>query len=210
MLLALLVVLAAPSDWVPARWQWLETKTLELLSGTPINCLLIDWKPDQKGKAAAFSAAAAERGIATLAVIRPGGDVVEAARNAMSAKLAGVVLEGDFPNGTEEKVGGIAGSMPLIELTSRSRMKLGGKAPIIGTYQGVWPGIQLLEDGAAKAGPSGSPWINTNAGFLRAAGAFRRLPVEAEKNRTQRGGAAGLGSRAQPAVGRARQGVKCT
>jgi hypothetical protein len=29
-----------------------------------------------------------------------------------------------------------------------------------------------MEDGAAKAGPSGSPWINTNAGFLRAARAF--------------------------------------
>src|SRR5437899_1371727 len=125
MLLALLVVLAAPSDWVPARWRWLETKTLELLSGTPVNCLLIDWKPDQKGQAAAFSAAAAERGIVTLAVIRPGGDAVEAARNAMSAKLAGVVLEGDFPNGTTEKVGdGVAGSIPVIELTSRSRMKL--------------------------------------------------------------------------------------
>jgi hypothetical protein len=172
MLLALLVVLASPSDWVPARWRWLETKTLELLTGTPVNCLLIEWKPDQKGPAAAFSAAAADRGIETLAVIRPGGDAVEAARNAMSAKLAGVVLEGDFPTGTAEKVSGVAGSMPVIELASRNRMKLDGKAPIIGTYQGVWPGIQLLEDGAAKAGPSGSPWINTNAGFLRAAGAF--------------------------------------
>ena len=173
MLLALLVVLAAPSDWVPARWQWLETKTLELLSGTPVNCLLIDWKSNQKGPAAAFSAAAKDRGIATLAVIRPGVDSLDAARNAVSAKFAGVVLEGDFPNGTAEKVGGeVGGSIPVIELTSRNRMKLGGKAPTIGTYQGVWPGIQLLEDGAAKAGPSGSPWINTNAGFLRAAGAF--------------------------------------
>jgi len=85
MILALLVVLAAPADWVPAHWRWLETKTLELLSGTPVNCLLIDWKPDQKGQAAAFNAAAGDRGIATLAVIRPGGDPVEAARNAMSA-----------------------------------------------------------------------------------------------------------------------------
>ncbi|HYM10210.1 MAG TPA: hypothetical protein VEU62_05745, partial [Bryobacterales bacterium] len=61
MLLALLLTLAAPADWVPARWRWLETKTLELLSGTPVNCLLIDWNSPPKAQAAAFAGAAAER-----------------------------------------------------------------------------------------------------------------------------------------------------
>ena len=74
MLFALLLTLAVPTDWVPARWHWLETKTLELISGTPVNCLLVDWDPLRKTQAAAFAGAAAERGIATLAVIRPGGD----------------------------------------------------------------------------------------------------------------------------------------
>ena len=71
MLFALLLILSLPTDWVPARWHWLETKTLELISGTPVNCLLVDWDPLQKTQAAAFAGAAAERGIATLAVIRP-------------------------------------------------------------------------------------------------------------------------------------------
>jgi hypothetical protein len=51
-------------------------------------------------------------------------------------------------------------------------MKLGGDAPIIGTYQGIWPGIQVTENGAAKAAPSGAAWIDTNSGFLRAVRAW--------------------------------------
>jgi len=65
-----------------------------------------------------------------------------------------------------------AGSAPVIELTSRARMALGSKAPIIGTYQGVWPGISLLDDGVKKAGPTGSTWIDTNTGFIRAVKAW--------------------------------------
>lgn len=172
MFFALLLTLAAPTDWVPARWHWLETKTLDLLSATPINCLLVDWNESQKSQAALFAAAAADRGIATLAVIRPGGDPAESAHDAIASKLTGVVLEGDFPAQTTARVQTALAGAPLIELTSRRLMPLGSKAPVIGTYQGVWPGIQVLEDGAAKAGPSGSPWINTNSGFLRAARAF--------------------------------------
>jgi hypothetical protein len=172
MLFALLLITGAAPDWVPARWRWLETKTLDLLSGTPVNCLLVDWNPLQKAEAAKFAAAAAERGIATLAVIHPGGDASEPARDAVRAKLTGVVLEGDFPAGAAARVIAAIAPAPVIELTVRSRMPLGNNAPVIGTYQGVWPGIQVMEGGAAKAGPSGSPWINTNSGFLRAARAF--------------------------------------
>jgi hypothetical protein len=43
---------------------------------------------------------------------------------------------------------------------------------MIGTYQGVWPGIQITDNGKVKAGPSGSAWIDTNSGFLRAVRAF--------------------------------------
>ena len=60
----------------------------------------------------------------------------------------------------------------MVELTSRGRMPLGGPEPIVGTYQGVWPGIQVMENGAAKAAPSGSPWIDTNTGFIRSVRAW--------------------------------------
>src|ERR1035441_9037927 len=72
-----------PSDWVPMRWPWSDAASLELLTGTPINCLLLKTVvPD-------FVQAAAARGVVTLAVIAPDGDVAGAVRRAMGAKEIG-------------------------------------------------------------------------------------------------------------------------
>ena len=165
---------ASPADWVPIRWNWTAPKSLDLLSGTSVNCLLLNWKSEDAIALGAFASAAAQRGITPLAVIRPGGDPLTAARAAIQSKLQGIVLEGDFPNGAAARVrDGLADSHAVvIELTARNEMKLGANAPVIGTYQGVWAGIQVTPDGAAKAGPSGSAWIDTNSGFLRAARAW--------------------------------------
>ncbi|MDQ6701288.1 MAG: hypothetical protein M3Z36_13995 [Acidobacteriota bacterium] len=170
---------AAPVDFVPIRWNWTEPKTLDLLSGTPVNCVLLNWKTEDAVALGAFASAAAQRGITPLAVIRPGGDPLTSARAAIQAKLQGIVLEGDFPNGAAARVrDGLADSHAIIiELTARNEMKLGGNAPVIGTYQGVWAGIQVTPEGAAKAGPSGSAWIDTNSGFLRAARAWGNSTV---------------------------------
>jgi hypothetical protein len=82
-----------PSDWVPMRWPWSDAASLELLSGTPINCLLLKTVlPD-------LVQAAAARGLVTLAVIAPGGDVAGAARRALAAKVTGIAIEGDLPEG---------------------------------------------------------------------------------------------------------------
>ena len=62
--------------------------------------------------------------------------------------------------------------LPTIHLTSRRKMQLGSGDPIIGTVQGVWPGIAPEEAGAHKAGPTSSAWIDTNTGFLRAVRAW--------------------------------------
>ena len=157
-----------PSAWIPARWHSTRPNTLDLLSGTPINCLLLD------SYTAEFVSRAAQRGIVTLAVFKPGADPADAARKAVVAGLQGIVLEGDFPAGTAARVrDALADTHAIvIELTSRAHMPLGGPDPIIGTYQGVWPGIQVLANGAAKAAPSGSPWIDTNTGFIRAVRAW--------------------------------------
>ena len=57
-------------------------------------------------------------------------------------------------------------------MTARNRMPLTGTDPVIATYQGLWPGIPVMPDGSAKAGPSGSPWIDTNTGFVRSVRAW--------------------------------------
>ncbi|MGA3042367.1 MAG: hypothetical protein ABSF54_16410 [Bryobacteraceae bacterium] len=164
----LLASVAPPSAWVPARWNGADTKSLDLLSGTPINCLLLTtYTPE-------FVTRATAHGIAILAVLKPGTDPADPARKAMRDGLQGIVLEGDFPTGTAARVrDNLANAHAIVvELTSRARMPLGGPDPIVGTYQGVWPGIQVLDNGAAKAAPSGSPWIDTNTGFIRSVRAW--------------------------------------
>jgi hypothetical protein len=148
-----------PSAWVPARWPWSDVRSLELLADSPVNCLLLE-KP-----APELVAAAAARGLVTLAVVRTPGE-------ATAAKTTGIVLEGDFPDDAVAAIRKAAGTAPVVELTSRSRMHLGSTAPIIGTTQGVWPGIALGDDGGHKAGPTGSTWIDTNTGFIRAVRAW--------------------------------------
>jgi hypothetical protein len=179
MLFALMLALAAPADWVPARWNWTDPATLDLLEGVPVNCLLLKWDPAQSQSLSLFATRAADRKVVTLAVIGPRPDLVDAARQAMRAKMTGIVLEGDFPEGAADGVrDALADSKPVvIELSSRNRMKLGGSAPILATYQGVWPGIQVMDDGHAKAGPSGSAWIDTNSGFIRAVKAWGSTPL---------------------------------
>src|ERR1039457_5111103 len=87
----LLASVAPTSGWVPARWNSTDAKSLELLSGTPINCLLLSpYTPELVPRAAA-------RGIVTLAVLKPGAAPADPARKAIHAGLQGVVMGGDFP-----------------------------------------------------------------------------------------------------------------
>src|SRR5260370_38780228 len=97
MFFALMLAMAVPADWVPARWTLTDPATLDLLQGTPVNCLLVKWDPSQSKAISTFAERAGERRVATLAIIAPGGDPANSARQAMRAKLAGIVLEGDFP-----------------------------------------------------------------------------------------------------------------
>src|ERR1700691_3456869 len=82
----LLAVIAPPSAWVPARWDGTDAKSLAILAGTPINCLLVtSYAPE-------FVSSATARGIATLAVLKPGADPADPARKAIRAGLQGVVM----------------------------------------------------------------------------------------------------------------------
>src|SRR5271165_1818087 len=169
MLLAFLLA-ASLTDWVPARWISSDVKSLDLLKETPINCVLIEkaqWSE-------AFAQEAATRGIVTVGVIHPEGDILESARKASSLHFGAVVLEGVFETTAADRVRRALDDsrIPLIELTTRNRMRFDSGAPIIGTFQGLWPGVRIEDTkGDTHSGPSSAPWINTNTGFLRFASA---------------------------------------
>ncbi len=149
--LALALAVSGVADWVPARWPSSDPNTLELLKDTPVNCLLME----RPGWSREFSARAAASGIAVLGVVRPGADAAEVEREAKAADLAGLVLEGDFTNSARPK------APVVIELPPRASLRFDG--PVVGTYQGVWPGVRIEQTAAA----TGGPWVDTNSGFLR-------------------------------------------
>lgn len=163
---------ASPSEWVPMRWPWSDAQSLDLLAKSPINTILLP-------PSSPLAPMATARGLNAMLVVRSGGDPMTAAEEVRKEKLAGLVLEGNFPPQVSGKLRDtLAGSKAIVvELTSRANMRLAGNDPVVGTYQGVWPGIQITDDGKAKAGPSGTAWIDTNSGFLRAARAFNHDAV---------------------------------
>jgi hypothetical protein len=176
---ALLVVSAAfasvaPSDLVPVRWTSSDPRSLDLVAGTSVNCLLLDWKTDRAPSFSAFASAAEPKGVDILAVLHPGADPVPAARQAVNAHAGGIVLDGDFPAGTAARVrDALADHKTLVvEIAKRTKLNFASGAPILATDQGVWPGIQVEPEGAAHAGPSAAAWIDTNSGFLEAANAM--------------------------------------
>jgi hypothetical protein len=160
MLLALFLLAALP-DWVPARWHSPDARSLEILSGTPINCILLDspyWD-------AALIRQAGDQGIAALAVLHPGDDIQAAAQRAASLHMNGLVLEGDFDPAAVSGLGARF-KLPVIELPSRHRLRLDDAGPITGTSDALWPGIEIEHGGSTLTGPTSSPWIDTNSGFL--------------------------------------------
>ncbi|HLJ51255.1 MAG TPA: hypothetical protein VKU01_34840 [Bryobacteraceae bacterium] len=171
-MLPLLLIVAAIPDWVPARWHSADVKSLQLLNETPINCLLLE----RTEWSAGFAKAAKERGIATLGVVRPGADALEQARKPTTLGLDGVVLEGDFESSVVKALQD--SKIPTIELPSRAGMRFSDTSTLVyGSHQGLWPGIQVEENGSAKSAPSGAPWIDTNTGFLRFVRAATDKPV---------------------------------
>jgi hypothetical protein len=164
----------APADLVPARWTSSDPRSLDLVAGTSVNCLLLDWKTAGAQAFSAFASAAEPKGVAILAVLHPGADPVPAGRQAVTAHAGGIVLDGDFPAGTAARVrDALADHKTLvIEFAKRNKLNFASGAPILATGQGVWPGIQINPEGGAHAGPSADAWIDTNAGFLEAANAM--------------------------------------
>lgn len=170
-MLAAMMLLAGLNDWVPARWISGDPATLQLLEGTPVNCILLE----PKHWSSPFSTKAASQNVVVLGVINPGGDTLQFVRTAKEQGLNGIVLEGDFPQGEPASARKAGAGLTFIEMPGRRGTAFDSDAPILATYQGVWPGIAAVDEkdkDKAHAMPSGGPWIDTNTGFLRYAHAM--------------------------------------
>lgn len=154
----LLLLLPAVETCTPARWRDAAPESLELLRGTPINCLLVEPSAGTEH----FYRSARERGLLALAVIR-GADAAAAAR-ALEAGAEGLAAEGP----RAEALARLAQERgkPFVEIVPRQELRLEPGVRVLATHEGLWAGVRIEKD-QAKAQPTGGPWIETNSGFLK-------------------------------------------
>jgi hypothetical protein len=203
----LLWAAGAPATWVPARWQggplevarrvqdktlpadpavreaiarWYDAETLDLLKGTPVNCLLVTWSTgdnaaverQQHELVKAYARLAHERGIVVLGLVYPGADPSMFVGPAMEAGLDGLVLEGEFPGGAAfvqhvEKALAAADSVAVVIPIIRNAASERTSARPIVAVEGVRPGSRNLADMGIRSGPSAQPWIDSNIWLVR-------------------------------------------
>ncbi len=209
-----------PAGWVPARWdggplevarrkpdakvreaiaKWYEPATLDLLKGTPINCLLVTFSTGQEGDTAQhrlvkeYARAAHERGVAVLGLVYPGVESEALATAADDAHLDGLVLEGEFPADFSGKLeaalhakNSAAVVIPILTDAAPARTS---KAALV-AVQGVRPSARDLAEMGIRAGASAEPWIESNIWLvesLRPGNEWRPIWVNQEPNPSSEG-----------------------
>lgn len=147
------------SDWIPFLWpdEWQDSALLDLLKGTPINCLILKWADpagQQQLKPVVGRARAA--GLALVALVGTGADRSAAVASAQAAGFSAVASDAE-----------VQGGFPVVWWTERSQVPWAAPGPVLAIAEGVWPGIPLREE--AGAGPTGMPWVDSNGWFVQLA-----------------------------------------
>src|SRR5262245_47799091 len=143
--------------------EWLLAASLDTLTGTPINALVLSWADgtafdaDQQRALAPLVGAARKRGLALIGWVA-GGDLRNAAASAQAAGLDAIGAESD------EAVAGVLRFRGR-SLDDRAASDFRGVTGL------VWPGIRIEQERAADAstGPTGPPWLDSNAWYVRLA-----------------------------------------
>jgi hypothetical protein len=182
------------SKWVPMKWPcgpleiarrnksgsinadlkeileaWAQPSALELLKGTLINCLIVDWAyggPEDSAQQQALKPlleAGRRLGISfvgKVALKEGAGAAVAAAR---AAGLSAVMLE---------DISGQSFDLPAILQFPRDKVAWETASTIFSSRENVWPGLSLetMRGDTAIAGPTGIPWVNSNGWFSLLAG----------------------------------------
>jgi hypothetical protein len=136
---------------VPMRWpfgpreHWTKPDSLAVLSGTPINCIVLPWDSGARTWQPLLESAA-KRGISVYA---------ESKSHVDQAGLAGTVTAA--PSGT--------GDIPV---AAQSQVGARLASNVIALDKGVWPSIRSF-GGGNSAGPTGTAWVESNGWAIRLA-----------------------------------------
>jgi len=152
----------------PMRWPkgpyWTQPAALDLIQGTPLDCLILPWgaSDTQAGQFQALLAAGKERGIAFAGLL---GDGVNPSDAIPSARTAGLSA---LATAKPESVKGF----PVIPWVSRSKVAGLPAGPVAAFTDNSWPSVKTTKRfgrDVADAGPTGVPWIDSNGWFVQMA-----------------------------------------
>jgi hypothetical protein len=138
---------------------WQDPGILDLLKGSPVNCLVVTWaagKPEDAAQQQSLQTliqGARARGLAVVGRVL--GDVPAAHSAAEAAGLDAVVAD-KCPAG---------GGIPAIATAKVDDFKLEGYGPLAALVELPWPQIPSKPQGGSggeNAGPTGNPWIDSN------------------------------------------------
>jgi hypothetical protein len=154
--------------------RWHDPAALNVLDGSPIDCLVVTWAagmPEdaaQQKTAAALLEAARSRGLAivgwTEGTIDPQAAIAAARASGLSAiAIKNFTGQSDFP---------------VISWGDQADVPWDAKGPVLAAADNVWPGVSVASGGAdASAGPTSLPWLDSNGWFIRLARARVETPV---------------------------------
>jgi len=177
--------------WVPMRWpcgpleiergerrqrfsareadalrEWCEPRVLERLEGSPVTSLVVTWADgsagdeSQRRALAPLVAAARRRGLAVVGWVADAADLRRAADTAQAAGLSALASESREP-------------VPGLDVLRFRDRGLADRSPsaFLGVAGLVWPGLRVTEasDVDASTGPTGPPWLDSNAWYVRLA-----------------------------------------
>jgi hypothetical protein len=143
---------------------WAQPSALQLVKGTPINCLIVDWAsgdPQDSAQQAALRPllkAGSELGISFVGRISATENVGAVVAAGRSAGLSAVLLEASqYPDL----------DLPAILQFPREKVEWGATTAVFSSTGNVWPGVNLktMSGNTAIAGPTGVPWVNSNGWF---------------------------------------------
>ncbi len=195
------------ADWIPARWEggplelarrtrqkalpadpavrdaianWYDPATLNLLNGSPVNCLLVTWgaeaeaaiEKQQQQLVKAYVAEAHKRSLAILGVVFPGADPMKLVPAAVDARLDGLVLDGEFPDEPtlvqNLRAALAAANSPavVIPILQETAAPQAAKEPVP-AVEGVSPSARNMADMGIRSAPSSEPWIESNIWLVR-------------------------------------------
>ena len=158
-------------DFVPEtaevlrRWQ--DPELLELVRGTPINCLVISWASGlaadagQPGALKPLIEKGRQAGLDFVGLVEGAADKAAAIASARAAGLSALAMKA-VPPGDE--------GIRIIAWGKSGPALWGADSPILGVADGIWPGVPLEK--TPTGGPTNLPWVDSNGALLGMASAI--------------------------------------